>query len=354
MRVHDEGGWMFAGNKTATILGYRLILGDVEAIRNASINPSNILFYFFDLLLISISSVDSLMASPVPLQKFLSVLNVPRMILRGLIQAIDRERARFLKERMPNHLFLIRHGQSEGNNDPYIYQNTPDSDIGLTQKGKQQALEAGVKLRKIIGNKTIQFITSPYLRAVQTCHGVADAFSPSQYTIWTEPRLREQEWGTWGTENLAELYPIWKERRRQQGAFYYRFPQGESGADVFVFRHSSLSVLFFNFFSFVFVHFVILSHFHPPISICRYDRVTTFFETLSRSFREKTCKQNFVLISHGLTLRLIMMRYFHWSVEKFHSLANLENCQLVKLDRMSTRRFKLMTRLKLKSEVEPT
>eukprot|EP01028_Stygiella_incarcerata_P009122 TRINITY_DN422_c0_g2_i1.p1 TRINITY_DN422_c0_g2~~TRINITY_DN422_c0_g2_i1.p1 ORF type:complete len:258 (+),score=54.22 TRINITY_DN422_c0_g2_i1:89-862(+) len=257
------------------------------------------------------------MSSPSPFQKFLNFINVPRMLLRGLIGAIDRERARLLMERMPNHLFLIRHGQSEGNNDPYIYQNIPDSEIGLTLKGKQQALDAGVRLRKIIGNRTVQFITSPYLRAVQTCQGVAQAFSPSQYTIWTEPRLREQEWGTWGTENLVELYPIWKEQRRQQGAFYYRFPQGESGADV-------------------------------------YDRVTTFFETLSRSFREKTCKENFVLISHGLTLRLILMRYFHWSVEKFHSLANLGNCQIVRLDRMSTRRFKLMTRLKLKEEVEPT
>ena len=69
------------------------------------------------------------------------------------------------------------------------------------------------------------------------------------------------------------------EERRKFGSFYYRFPNGESGADV-------------------------------------YDRVDSFWASLVREFSYHHCLENFVLISHGITIRLLLMRYFKWTIEE--------------------------------------
>jgi len=43
------------------------------------------------------------------------------------------------------------------------------------------------------------------------------------------------------------------------------------------------------------------------------------------------------LVTHGLTIRLFLMRWFHWSVEKFERLRNPENCEffVMELNRQS-------------------
>ena len=48
----------------------------------------------------------------------------------------------------PNFIYLIRHGESEGNVDNSVYTHTPDWKINLTKKGEEQATEAGIKLAK--------------------------------------------------------------------------------------------------------------------------------------------------------------------------------------------------------------
>ncbi len=64
------------------------------------------------------------------------------------------------------------------------------------------------------------------------------------------------------------------EERQQVGKFFYRFPCGESGADV-------------------------------------YDRVSGFLETLFRHFERKDmAARNVVIVTHGLFIRLFLMRYF--------------------------------------------
>ena len=52
--------------------------------------------------------------------------------------------------------------------------------------------------------------------------------APSRST--SEPRIREQEFGNFQDSTRMKLY---KRERWRFGRFYYRFPEGESGADVF-------------------------------------------------------------------------------------------------------------------------
>eukprot|EP00743_Colponemidia_sp_Colp-15_P007436 GILK01008035.1.p1 GENE.GILK01008035.1~~GILK01008035.1.p1 ORF type:complete len:261 (-),score=21.19 GILK01008035.1:132-914(-) len=217
-----------------------------------------------------------------------------------LMHRVEGAREYLLFHRRPNRIILIRHGESMGNAQHDAYGATPDHDIQLTEKGKQQAVLAGQKLREIICDEPVRFYVSPYLRTKQTFEGIREAFDTDQCTVRYEPRLREQEWGLMPTPEQVRKC---KEVRDVVGSFYYRFPGGESGGDV-------------------------------------YDRVTTFLETLYRDFHTKSTP-NVVLVSHGLTCRLFLMRFFHWHVEYFQSLENFENCEFVVMEKQHDGRYQL-------------
>jgi broad specificity phosphatase PhoE len=130
----------------------------------------------------------------------------------------------------PKRIFLIRHGESEGNVDRAVYGRKPDYALLLTERGKQHARDAGTKLREIVGNETVRFYVSPLFRTRQTFQGIAAAFPQTQFVLGEEPRLREQEWGH--LRGLEECDAVDK-ARDEFGSFYFRIPDGESAADVF-------------------------------------------------------------------------------------------------------------------------
>jgi broad specificity phosphatase PhoE len=59
--------------------------------------------------------------------------------------------------------------------------------------------------------------------------------------------------------------------------------------------------------------------------------------------RHPMSDQNLVIVTHGLTMRLFCMRWFHWSVEYFESLENPVNGGHVVLVRQPDLRYKLET-----------
>ena len=205
----------------------------------------------------------------------------------------------------PKRILLIRHGESEGNVNKGMYGQKPDYALLLSDKGKQQARDAGVRLRKIVGDETLRFYVSPLFRTRQTFQEVASAFLETQFASQEEPRLREQEWGH--LRGLDECMAVDKDRDAY-GTFYFRIPDGESAADVF-------------------------------------DRVSDFFSTLFRDFEKPNFPQNAVMVTHGMTIRLFLMRWFHYTVEEFERLANLENCAIVFLELQQNGRYRLMTEM---------
>jgi broad specificity phosphatase PhoE len=60
----------------------------------------------------------------------------------------------------PERIFLVRHGQSQGNIDHSVYRTTPDHKIELTETGRLQAIEAGKALKQEIGMGNVAFYTS--------------------------------------------------------------------------------------------------------------------------------------------------------------------------------------------------
>ena len=172
-----------------------------------------------------------------------------------------------------------------------------DHQIELTEAGRKQAVEAGKKLRSIIGKESVYAYMSPYTRSQQTWHSIRRSFSPLQIiTEREDPRIREQEFG-----NLADLdiRPKLFEERDRIGHFFYRFTCGESGADV-------------------------------------YDRVTLFLDTLFRELDNghHDPTQNIIIVSHELFMRLFLMRYFRWTVKELESLPAFHNCEIVQLTKV--------------------
>lgn len=84
---------------------------------------------------------------------------------------------------------------------------------------------------------------------------------------------------------------MWQERA-DYGHFFYRIPNGESAADA-------------------------------------YDRVSGFNESLWRSFGEDDFASVCVLVTHGLMTRVFLMKWYHFSVEYFEDLRNINHCEFI-------------------------
>lgn len=192
----------------------------------------------------------------------------------------------------PHRIILIRHGESCANTDESMFASQPDYTIELTEKGLEQARTAGRKLKELVGNETCYFYVSPFWRTRSTFEQVAAALPRHQFIYSEEPRLREQEWGYLRT--YSELIRL-KEDRKKYGIFYYRFPGGEAGTDV-------------------------------------YDRINDLLGSLHRDFLSDDYPQNCVLITHSLAIRLFVMRWFHLTVEEFEQMQSPANGELVVLE----------------------
>ncbi|MGW1893026.1 histidine phosphatase family protein [Streptomyces sp. NPDC002004] len=190
----------------------------------------------------------------------------------------------------PRRIVLVRHGESVGNADDTVYERVPDHALELTERGWFQAEAAGVRLRELFGRERVSVYVSPYRRTLQTYR--AFRLDPELVRVREEPRLREQDWGNWQDRDDVVQQ---KSYRDTYGHFFYRFAQGESGADV-------------------------------------YDRVGAFLESLYRSFEAPDHPPNVLLVTHGITMRLFCMRWFHWSVAVFECLSNPGNGEIRMLE----------------------
>lgn len=222
---------------------------------------------------------------------------------------------KYLKKRKllkrPNRIILIRHGESQANIDSKIYDVVPDNKIELSENGISQAFEAGIKLKNVIKDESVFFYVSPLKRTKQTFEGIIKSISNNRYSFTEDPRLREQEWGNY--QDSSKIREI-MEARDKVGKFYYRFQTGESGSDV-------------------------------------YDRASEFLDSL---FRDLDCNSstsmkskrndNIVLVTHGLFIRLFLMRFFKLSVDQFEKMRNPKNTEMIILEKSETGKYEMKSK----------
>ena len=194
---------------------------------------------------------------------------------------------------------MIRHGQSAANADTSIYNRVPDYRIPLTALGLEQATAAGEEVRRQLDGRPGVRLRLPVPARLPDPRG-AQPRPPRSERVIEEPRLREQDWANF---QIAGDIEDQKELRNAYGHFFYRFREGESGSDV-------------------------------------YDRISSFMETLHRHWSKPGYAPNALFVTHGLTMRLFCMRWFHWSVEYFESLNNPDNAEVRTLLRTSARQVR--------------
>jgi hypothetical protein len=153
---------------------------------------------------------------------------------------MTKQHATGCTRRLPKRIILVRHGESQGNLDMSAYSTTPDYRIPLTPRGVEQARAAGRGILDVVSsspdgapdpNWKVYFYVSPYERTRSTLREIGAAF-PRHRVIGAreECRVREQDFGNFQVEERMRAV---KETRERFGRFFFRFPEGESAADVF-------------------------------------------------------------------------------------------------------------------------
>ena len=158
----------------------------------------------------------------------------------------------------PNRLWLVRHGQSQGNiardaaHDAglsTIKLDLRDVDVPLSELGHRQADAVGHWFAAQPEDERPEvIISSPYVRARQTAQAICEAgglAGGAKPTILDE-RLREREFGVFDgltTLGIREKFPEEAAHRAKMGKFYHRPPGGESWADVILRLRSVLNTI---------------------------------------------------------------------------------------------------------------
>jgi broad specificity phosphatase PhoE len=242
-------------------------------------------------------------------------LRADALNIAAAIQA--RSEPSVVMKHRPGRLIVIRHGESEHNVDKDILKSVPDDAVHLTERGWSQALAAGEEIRKIIGDSEATFIVSPYVRTRETFHAMAKAWKGQDFSTeyvltsdgapsglkWLEDfRLREMEFGNFEDPEKMKEH---RASRKKYGEFYYRFPDGgESCADVL-------------------------------------GRMSSFLVWLERHWELHPDYNNYVIVSHGIAINCLLMRWFNYSVDEFYSYENFTNCEYAVLEESAQGRLEL-------------
>ena len=197
-------------------------------------------------------------------------------------------------------IFLIRHGESMQNTKENYEIGLPDHKVYLTDKGKEEAKLAGLFLKSYIDSNNIDLSNSvmwvsPYTRTRQTASIINDELGIQR--VKEDITLIEQRYGLFSDKEISKLRKLYPEQfafydnyYQNDGKFYAKLPQGESPFDVAL-------------------------------------RTKQFIDTI---YRDK--EDVLFVVSHGTTIRTIVMNFFHYSPEWFNKELNPGNCSIRLID----------------------
>jgi 2,3-bisphosphoglycerate-dependent phosphoglycerate mutase len=226
-------------------------------------------------------------------------------------------------------IFLVRHGLSEANMDKTVNRPKPDHAIELASAGHRQAYDAGRILAQHMSSsrslseepRRIRLLVSPYLRTRQTANGLERALSEEGMIFDRRevPELREISFGLYdglSDDELAAQMPNehahYAKHIKFDGEYFAPMPMGESRIQVG-------------------------------------DRVKSgTFGTILRDAEiraddEETGRRpilDFVVVSHGVTIRQFRHRWMHYPWEWAEKEPNPGNCAIQLLQGRSGRGWK--------------
>jgi probable phosphoglycerate mutase len=162
-----------------------------------------------------------------------------------------------MRQNWPEALWLVRHGQSQGNvardaaDEAGLHEidiKVRDVDVPLSSLGHEQAEATGRWFAALPpGERPEVILSSPYVRARQTAEAICKAGGMSgPVKLVIDERLREREFGIFDrltTVGIRNKFPEEAAHRKMLGKFYHRPPGGESWADVILRLRSALNTI---------------------------------------------------------------------------------------------------------------
>jgi probable phosphoglycerate mutase len=163
-----------------------------------------------------------------------------------------------VRQRWPERLWIVRHGQSAGNvardaahaaGLATIDIALRDVDVPLSDLGHRQADALGRWFAALPdAEKPEVVLASPYVRARQTAKAICEAggVGTSARRPIVDERLREREFGVFDrltANGIRQKHPDLAEHRSLLGKFYFRAPGGESWADVILRLRGALDTI---------------------------------------------------------------------------------------------------------------
>ncbi len=213
----------------------------------------------------------------------------------------------------PINLILARHAVSEANLDKAVNARLPDAKVPLAPQGHKQARSAGDAIVKWLHSPANQFRTktgvgrtrvmsSPYERTRETARQIRDALVDYRlpYDYREELALREISFGLFDgltDEEIPIEFPrehaYYQKHVDFEGEFYAPMPMGESRIQVA-------------------------------------DRVKGVFGTILRDAdpSKDDPVRNFIIVSHGVTIRTFIMQWLHRTPEWFALQKNPGNASV--------------------------
>ncbi|WP_053363236.1 histidine phosphatase family protein [Bacillus sp. FJAT-27251] len=189
------------------------------------------------------------------------------------------------------NIYVIRHGEAQHNIDRSVMAHTHDSQHSLTVLGQKQVEETGEFMKGILDDKTIVY-SSPYLRTMETAKAIHKHL-PAAVPFYQNPLIREWELGN--LYDFANRTPEAKKEFKAAGQFYFRYPNGESLADVYL-------------------------------------RATMFMNTVVERVRRQQRYENIVIVSHAAFMHMLLAFLLNWPVDDLLGFKPIENAAVIKID----------------------
>ena len=193
-------------------------------------------------------------------------------------------------------LYLISHGESTQNTTENFRDRLPDHKVDLTETGVKQCHEASIFLKSYLDDncvdtKSAVIWVSPFLRTRKTAEIINSYLNIDD--VREDYCLIEQRYGLFSDRSIERNRMLFRDEfdfydnyYQNDGKFYAKMPQGESPMDVAL-------------------------------------RTRLFLNMISL---EK--KSPVFIVSHGTTIRTIVMNTFNYSPEWFNKEPNMENCSI--------------------------
>lgn len=193
------------------------------------------------------------------------------------------------------NIYLVRHAQSQSNEDYSVLHTMTNVSVSLTELGKMQAKETGVFLTEHFKDKTsVKIWNSPYDRTRLTAQAIKDQFDKMNvlYTKEESIHIAERQFGIVDDaveykSNHPDAFNHYQLHAREKKEFFARPLLGES-----------------------------------PFDMCQ--RLDFFIRVILATSSE----ENHVIVSHGAAIRGFIMMQQKWQYEEYTNMSNPYNASV--------------------------